>query len=172
MEVEEEDENKEPQLNGGDPAPADSHHPPLQSMQSGGTPDTERCCKEAAGRLCLASEHFREEAGSRGTSPRPREGDGSSREVSYRHPTDKQQPLSAIDQKLLREPREGHRHRRYHSGYKSRYSRDISITQMAVAEDDNISALQQVINMVLVNIVALKASMLRLSKTLFYTILI
>lgn len=145
MEVEEEDENKEPQVNGGDPGAADGQHaPPLQ--QSGGTPDTEHCCREVAGRLCIASDHhFREEAGSRGTSPRPREGDGgSSREVSYRHPTDKQQPLSAIDQKLLREPREGHRHRRYHSGYKSRYSRDISITQMALAEDDNISALQQV----------------------------
>lgn len=140
MEVEEEEENKEPQVNGGDAPPADSQHPPLQAMQSGGTPDTERCCREAVARLCIASEHFREEAGSRGTSPRPREGDGSSREVSYRHPGDKQQPLSAVDPKL----REGHRHRRYHAGYKSRYSRDISITQMALAEDDNISALQQV----------------------------
>nr|XP_042896400.1 uncharacterized protein LOC107453775 isoform X3 [Parasteatoda tepidariorum]XP_042896401.1 uncharacterized protein LOC107453775 isoform X3 [Parasteatoda tepidariorum] len=140
MEVEEEEDGKE-HVNGvEDPG------------NQQGTPDTDRC-KEFA-KLCI-SDHpslFKEESGvgSRGTSPRPREGDGgSSREVSYRHAgggDGGKQPLSVLsttESKLLREPRE-HRHRRYHSGYKSRYSRDISITQMALAEDDNISALQQV----------------------------
>ncbi|XP_035214018.1 uncharacterized protein LOC118187848 isoform X2 [Stegodyphus dumicola] len=143
MEVEEEDEAKE-HVNGAEPV----EDPANQQ----GTPDTDRC-KDA--KLCIADHPclFKDESGfgSRGTSPRPKEGDGgSSREVSYRHPGasegTKQQPLSvlsATESKLLREPRE-HRHRRYHSGYKSRYSRDISITQMALAEDDNISALQQV----------------------------
>ncbi|XP_054712793.1 uncharacterized protein LOC129222324 [Uloborus diversus] len=141
MEVEEEEDPKDTQqqVNGAEP-PEES----LPPTGGAGTPDVDR------GRPHL----FREESQQRGASPRPREGgDGSSREVSYRHGADsagggagRQQPLSvlsATESKLLREPRE-HRHRRYHSGYKSRYSRDISITQMALAEDDNISALQQV----------------------------
>ncbi|GFT98747.1 uncharacterized protein NPIL_376111 [Nephila pilipes] len=141
MEIEDEDEGKE-HINGAEPLEDPAN---LQ-----GTPDTDRA-KEFA-KLCISDHPFKEEpgVGSRGTSPRPREGDGgSSREVSYRHPGGGEggkQPLSVLsttDSKLLREPRE-HRHRRYHSGYKSRYSRDISITQMALAEDDNISALQQV----------------------------
>ncbi|GFQ79926.1 uncharacterized protein TNCT_557232 [Trichonephila clavata] len=141
MEVEDEDEGKE-HVNGAEPL-----EDPVNLQ---GTPDTDRA-KEFA-KLCISDHPFKEEpgVGSRGTSPRPREGDGgSSREVSYRHPGGGEggkQPLSVLsttDSKLLREPRE-HRHRRYHSGYKSRYSRDISITQMALAEDDNISALQQV----------------------------
>ncbi|CAL1296846.1 unnamed protein product [Larinioides sclopetarius] len=141
MEIEDEDEAKE-HVNGAEPLEDPAN---LQ-----GTPDTDRA-KEFA-KLCISDHPFKEEpgVGSRGTSPRPREGDGgSSREVSYRHPgggDGGKQPLSVLsttDSKLLREPRE-HRHRRYHSGYKSRYSRDISITQMALAEDDNISALQQV----------------------------
>ncbi|GIY25455.1 hypothetical protein CDAR_575351 [Caerostris darwini] len=141
MEIEDEDEGKE-HINGAEPVEDPANFQ--------GTPDTDRA-KEFA-KLCISDHPFKEEpgVGSRGTSPRPREGDGgSSREVSYRHPGGGEggkQPLSVLsttDSKLLREPRE-HRHRRYHSGYKSRYSRDISITQMALAEDDNISALQQV----------------------------
>ncbi|KAG8192276.1 hypothetical protein JTE90_002102 [Oedothorax gibbosus] len=135
MEVEEEDDPKDPQA---------ANEPTTDEAPQQGTPDTDRARDFTKG-------PFKDEGVcSRGTSPRPREGGdgGSSREVSYRHADGQggKQPLSVLsttESKLLREPRE-HRHRRYHSGYKSRYSRDISITQMALAEDDNISALQQV----------------------------